>query len=406
MNTNSTQTSNSILSEKYFCGIDLASKVIQVSVTKPGEGSFDKALSKDEFSRFIKANNPEDYIYGMEACGDSNYWAELINTLCNDNAFIFPAKKCRSYNHGCKDDRGDARGVRDLLLTYFLSPGASTIHPCVIRDRQNRADMALLKSYGDNQSDITRNVRRLIAFLKEQDATLCYSYSMSPEETIRKANEYTAKLQFEDGDFTRFKNARSFAAYTGFTPAHSGTGGKNKITHMSDNGNPVLKTLIYEGANACISHNGKQNKKDKRVKISYGRHIAIDLWKIGINLKNPDIKEIVSHYDAELASKITEKNTSTKLCKFKSKCNKANKTFERLSSTPAVTSWCQNNLLEQHKQDSTLSPYLAEFKNKNQLVDLSDPEGPFRRQSATLVAYLVSHNEVHELEINDLERLD
>ncbi len=53
------------------------------------------------------------------------------------------------------------------------------------------------------------------------------------------------------GDFTRFKNARSFAAYTGFTPAHSGTGGKNKIAHMSDNGNPVLKTLIYEWANAC-----------------------------------------------------------------------------------------------------------------------------------------------------------
>ena len=117
MNTNSTQTSKSIFSEKYFCGIDLASKVIQVSVTKPGEGSFDKALSKDEFTKFIKANNPDDYIYGMEACGDSNYWAELINTLCNDKAFIFPANKCRSYNHGCKDDRGDARGVRDLLLT-------------------------------------------------------------------------------------------------------------------------------------------------------------------------------------------------------------------------------------------------------------------------------------------------
>ena len=470
MNTNSTQTSKSIFSEKYFCGIDLASKVIQVSVTKPGEGSFDKALSKDEFTKFIKANNPEDYIYGMEACGDSNYWAELINTLCNDKAFIFPAKKCRSYNHGCKDDRGDARGVRDLLLTYFLSPDASTIHPCVIRDRQNRADMALLKSYGDNQSDITRNVRRLIAFLKEQDATLCYSYSMSPESTIKAATEYIKKLNKEEaqnnsflisdiqtqsaiiamllkrrsnilmgflkyfeshsecqyfmaipgvglllavgthiitqGDFTRFKNARSFAAYTGFTPAHSGTGGKNKIAHMSDNGNPVLKALIYEGANACTILQKHKNKKDKRVKISYGRHIAIDLWKIGINLKNPDIKEIVSHYDAELASKITEKNTSTKLCKFKSKCNKANKTFERLSSTPAVTSWCQNNLLEQHKQDSALSPYLAEFKNKNQLIDLSDPEGPFRRQSATLVAYLVEHNEVRELEINDLERLD
>ena len=36
----------------------------------------------------------------------------------------------------------------------------------------------------------------------------------------------------------------------------------------------------------------------------------------------------------------------------------------------------------------------------------TDPEGPFRRQFATLAAYLVEHNEVHEPEINDLERLD
>ena len=42
----------------------------------------------------------------------------------------------------------------------------------------------------------------------------------------------------------------------------------------------------------------------------------------------------------------------------------------------------------------------------NSHIDLSDPKGPFRRQSATLVAYLVEHNEVRELEINDLERLD
>ncbi len=469
MNTNSTQTSNSILSEKYFCGIDLASKVIQVSVTRPNEESYDLSLKIKDFDEFIKKHCSDNYIYAMEACGNSNYWADKIAKQ-GGAVYIFPAQKCRSYNHGCKDDRGDARGVRDLLLTYIASPEAATVHPCVIRDRQSRADMEMVKSYGDIQSDLTTYLRRLIAFLKEQDATLCYSYSMSPESTIKAATEYIKKLNKEEaqnnsflisdiqtqsaiiamllkrrsnilmgflkyfeshsecqyfmaipgvglllavgthiitqGDFTRFKNARSFAAYTGFTPAHSGTGGKNKIAHMSDNGNPVLKALIYEGANACTIIQKYKNKKDKRVKIRYGRQIAIDLWKIGINLKNPDIKEIVSHYDAELASKITEKNTSTKLCKFKSKCNKANKTFERLSSTPAVTSWCQNNLLEQHKQDSTLSPYLAEFKNKNQLIDLSDPEGPFRRQSATLVAYLVEHNEVRELEINDLERLD
>ena len=54
MNTNSTQTSNSILSEKYFCGIDLASKVIQVSVTRPNEESYDLSLK-------IKGNYSEPY---------------------------------------------------------------------------------------------------------------------------------------------------------------------------------------------------------------------------------------------------------------------------------------------------------------------------------------------------------
>ena len=53
MNTNSTQTSNSILSEKYFCGIDLASKVIQVSVTRPNVESYDLSLKIKDFDEFI-----------------------------------------------------------------------------------------------------------------------------------------------------------------------------------------------------------------------------------------------------------------------------------------------------------------------------------------------------------------
>ena len=57
MNTNSTQTSNSILSEKYFCGIDLASKVIQVSVTRPNEESYDLSLKIKDFDEFIKKVN-------------------------------------------------------------------------------------------------------------------------------------------------------------------------------------------------------------------------------------------------------------------------------------------------------------------------------------------------------------
>lgn len=73
MNTNSTQTSTSILSEKYFCGIDLASKVIQVSVTRPNVESYDLSLKIKDFDEFIKKHCSDNYIYAMEACGNSNY---------------------------------------------------------------------------------------------------------------------------------------------------------------------------------------------------------------------------------------------------------------------------------------------------------------------------------------------
>ena len=466
MNTNSTQTSNSILSEKYFCGIDLASKVIQVSVTRPNEESYDLSLKIKDFDEFIKKHCSDNYIYAMEACGNSNYWADKIAKQ-GGAVYIFPAQKCRSYNHGCKDDRGDARGVRDLLLTYIASPEAATVHPCVIRDRQSRADMEMVKSYGDIQSDLTTYLRRLIAFLKEQDATLCYSYSMSPEETIRKANEYTVKLNAEDadvnfslitdiqdqcaiitlilkrrqniyaafsryldkhpecrylmavpgsglllaaishivtqGDFKRFKNPRAFAAYTGFVPEHSGTGGKNRIKGLSEKGNPVLKALLYEGANACISHNGKQNKKDKREKIKLAGEIARSLWKIGINLNSPDeIKEILQHYDPDLASKITEKNFNSKLSKFKSKCNKLALLLERLTSSPVITDWLKSNSPE--NENSSFSPDLEKFKDCP--IDLSSEDSPFRRSVARLKAYFKGLNDIPEQKLSDGELLD
>ena len=52
---------------------------------------------------------------------------------------------------------------------------------------------------------------------------------------------------FDPGNF---KNARQFAAYAGFAPTHTGTGGRITMGGIPLKGNPVLKRVLYQ---ACLS---------------------------------------------------------------------------------------------------------------------------------------------------------
>ena len=56
------------------------------------------------------------------------------------------------------------------------------------------------------------------------------------------------------GDGSGWKSGRAFAASLGMVPAHSGTGGKSRIGHLSKRGDPYLRTLLMHGARAVIQH--------------------------------------------------------------------------------------------------------------------------------------------------------
>jgi transposase len=56
------------------------------------------------------------------------------------------------------------------------------------------------------------------------------------------------------GDGRAWKSGREFSASLGIVPAHSGTGGKARVGHLSKRGDPYLRTLLIHGARSVITH--------------------------------------------------------------------------------------------------------------------------------------------------------
>lgn len=321
MNTINKLTTFANTFQKVLVGLDLASKEIQLSYVDFEGIEHDYSLKPSKLLTFINEQSNQRYVFAMEACGGSNFWATRIKALGYE-VYIFPAKSCRNYNSSKnKDDRGDARGVRNALLIYKTYPESATFKPCLIRDEINRQEMYMVKSYSDLQSKITATNRNLVAFLKEQDALKGYSYAMTPFQTIHHIKDFISEyeycknkveglcehLEFQCGeleryainlalienkffehyakthpscekylsvlgvgiplavsvsvttqdDFTRYRNANSFISYMQLVPIHHGTGGKNKVGKHSSDGNKTLKTLFYEGGNSLVVAHNK-----------------------------------------------------------------------------------------------------------------------------------------------------
>lgn len=349
MDTISNTTSDATVISKIFVGIDLASKIIQISFKDFDGKTHDYALEPAEFIEFIQKHRGKPYVFAMEACGTSNFWATFIKQEGYE-VYILPAKACRTYNRGQKDDRGDARGVRDALTLYSLYPEAETFKPCIIRDSVNQQEMYMLKSYADVKSRITALNRKLIAYLRELDPQQGYSYMMTAPQTIAhikkwiadnqntenttgglfallelqcselelcavqlltiekefmakyaQDNEICQELLTVDGigiplavgisvytqdDFSRYKDANAFVAAMHLFPCHKGTGGKNRVGKLSPEGNPILKGLFYEGGNSLLVAENKTLPKELKIDLRDKRKKISYAKQIALNAYN------------------------------------------------------------------------------------------------------------------------
>ena len=285
-------------------GVDLAKKVFQVAYKDPVTGKFiNKQLKRNDFQGFIEDQKGFRKHIFMEACGSSYFWCRKALEF-GHLADIIPATATRTFVLNNKSDINDAKAIWQLSFV----PDVKKVR---VRSEENQVLGIILKirekliaertklcnwmrgqfyELGFIASLGTQKVGTLLEEVKDkikdkewsdEFTAVCDIFKSTKESienniktienyitTISEKKEICQKLMtipyvgpinavaiayvMEDPKF--YKNGRQFAAYAGFAPKHTGTGGETKILGVKDQGNSILKRTLFQAALSMYSH--------------------------------------------------------------------------------------------------------------------------------------------------------
>lgn len=286
-------------------GLDIAKNVMQLHWVETETGEIGrKKLARAKLSDHFAQLRPARVV--MEACGSAHHWARALGAL-GHQVELLPARQVRPFVRSNKDDAADARAI-------WLAAQQSDIRRAPIKSAEQQAVLALhrmrqhwvsvrtatvnatrghlyefgvvlpggkqvgLKTLSAQRAQIDaqlpatlqRQVDGVLAMLKhieqaieQLDAEIGAVQKQQPKAIVLRkvpgigvlgATALAATL----GDGRGWRSGREFSASLGLVPAHSGTGGKTHVGHLSKRGDPYLRTLLIHGARAVI-----ERSKDK-----------------------------------------------------------------------------------------------------------------------------------------------
>lgn len=103
------------------------------------------------------------------------------------------------------------------------------------------------------------------------------------------------------GDVKRFQKARQVASYVGLIPAEDSSGEKQRLGHISKQGNPLLRFLLVEAAHIAVRHDEELRRCYFRVlrrthlagiaKVAVARKLALRLyWMLRFDREYPQLR--------------------------------------------------------------------------------------------------------------------
>jgi transposase len=77
------------------------------------------------------------------------------------------------------------------------------------------------------------------------------------------------------GDPARFANSKKLASYLGLIPREDSSGGKQRLGHISKQGNALLRGLLVEAAHVAVRHEAQWKREYRRLAMRKNRSIAV-----------------------------------------------------------------------------------------------------------------------------------
>ena len=282
-------------------GLDIAKSVMQLHWVEAETGEISrKKLARAKLGEYFAQLQPVRVV--MEACGSAHHWARVLGKLGHE-VELLPAAQVRPFVRSNKDDAADARAIwlaaqqsdirrvpqKSVEQQAVLALHRTRSHWVSVRTATVNALRGLLYEFGvvlrggrkaglkalaeqraqldeqvpqimrdlvDGQLHTLSQVQQRIEQLEHELAAL--------QKQLNKAGELrqvpgigvlgSTALAATLGDGKAWRSGREFSASLGLVPAHSGTGGKVRVGHISKRGDPYLRTLLIHGARSVIEH--------------------------------------------------------------------------------------------------------------------------------------------------------
>lgn len=299
------------MSKITLVGVDTAKHVFHlVGVDERGRYALRRKVSRAQFLPTLARLS--SCVVVMEACGASHHWGRRIRELGHEVRLIAP-KHVKAYRRGQKNDYRDA----EAIVSAAVAPG---MHFVGVKTAEQQAEQALHRLRSRVQSHCNAAANGLRGLLAEFGVVFAQGrkalregarhFAETPlaaelglvepildvlEEiafleqrveryerliTARADNDELSRqlrqqlrgvgplgasaLRVKVADARDFGNGRNFAAYLGFPPGHSGTGGKVRIGKTKPGHDRYVRQLLIHGARAALRHLGDKQDAQSR----------------------------------------------------------------------------------------------------------------------------------------------
>lgn len=332
-------------------GCDFHPRWQQVAVfdQETGELSEHKLVNGDgEAERFYRALEAPALV-GIEACGNSQWFIDLLERLGHE-AWIGDAARIRaSYVRKQKTDRRDARHILRLLieerfprlwvptaeqrdLRQLLIHRHKLVeirarvknglqHLALNRGLQKQGSLWTAKGMAGfknlafagwslrRREDLLHLLAELDGQVGELDGAVKHAAEEHPQARLLMTQPGVGAITalafvLTIGEVSRFQHSGQVASYVGLIPREHSSGGKQRLGAISKQGNRFLRQLLVEAAQTtCRLDEGFRRQYQARchhkakgvAKVAAARKLAVRLyWMMRQNIGYPEIARIES----------------------------------------------------------------------------------------------------------------